>query len=263
MSWWGKVVGGALGFMLGGPLGALLGASLGHSLDSGMAGRRGQDELLEQQSGQQRTQAAFFTATFSIMGCLAKADGRVSAPEISLVEALIREMRLDSLQRKAAIELFNQGKRRGFDLHGVLEQFRAECHWQTTLLQMFLEIQVQAACADGRLNAAERRMLEDIAARLGVRRPDLDSIIDRIQGTRRSSRPEAFPAADPYKVLGVTRDTPTAEIRRAYRRLLSQHHPDKLVSKGLPEEMIRLANQQTHEIRAAWQAIQDERGKTG
>ena len=96
MSWWGKVVGGTLGFMMGGPLGALLGLSLGHSFDSS-TGRRGQGLF---PGDQERTQAAFFTATFSVMGHMAKADGRVSPQEISLAEMLIKEMRLDGIQRK-------------------------------------------------------------------------------------------------------------------------------------------------------------------
>ena len=119
MSWWGKVVGGTLGFMMGGPLGALLGLSLGHSFDSSTTGRRDQGFF---PGHQERTQAAFFTATFSVMGHMAKADGRVSAQEISLAEMLMQEMRLDKIQRKAAIELFNQGKQSGFDLFGVLQR---------------------------------------------------------------------------------------------------------------------------------------------
>ena len=257
MSWWGKVVGGTLGFMMGGPLGALLGLSLGHSFDSSTA-KRGQGLF---PGDQERTQAAFFTATFSVMGHMAKADGRVSPQEISLAEMLIKEMRLDTVQRKAAIALFNQGKESGFDLKGVLEQFRSECHRRTTLMQMFLEIQVQAALADGDLNTTEYRVLEDIAASLGFRKPDLERIIDLVRGTRSSAGPAPKPVSDPYKVLGVSTDTPLPEIKKAYRRLLSQHHPDKLVSKGLPEEMIKLANEKTHEIREAWKAIQAERGK--
>ena len=247
--------------MLGGPLGALLGASLGHSLDSGLSGARIDGYL---PGDQERTQAAFFTATFSVMGYLSKADGRVSAEEIRLAEELMGEMQLDELQRKAARSLFNKGKEPEFDLGLVLDQFRTECHRRRTLIQMFLEIQVQAAFADGVLDPAENSILEDTARHLGFRQADLRTIIEMVRamgsGTG-AGRARSRPASDPYKVLGVSRDTPLPEIKKAYRRLLSQHHPDKLVSKGLPEEMIKLANQKTHEISEAWQEIQ-ERHKT-
>jgi DnaJ like chaperone protein len=262
LSWWGKVVGGTLGFMLGGPLGALLGASLGHSLDSSLSGARIDGYL---PGDQERTQAAFFTATFSVMGYLAKADGRVSAEEIRLAEELMGEMQLDELQRTAARALFNKGKEPEFDLGLVLDQFRTECHRRRTLIQMFLELQVQAAFADGILDPAENSILEDMAHQLGFRQADLRTLIEMVRamrsGTGAGPASRSRPASDPYKVLGVSRDTPLPEIKKAYRRLLSQHHPDKLVSKGLPEEMIKLANQKTHEISEAWQEIQ-ERHKT-
>jgi DnaJ like chaperone protein len=258
MSWWGKVVGGTLGFMLGGPLGALLGASLGHSLDSSLSGIKIDGYL---PGDQERTQAAFFTATFSVMGHVAKADGRVSAQEIRLAEELMREMQLGDLQRQAARELFSRGKDSGFDLDMVLDQFRIECHRRRTLMQMFLEIQVQAAFADGILDPSESVLLEEIARQLGFRHADLTMMIEMVRAMHNrsgsGSAPRSSTISDPYKVLGVTPKTPLPEIKKAYRRLLSQHHPDKLVSKGLPEEMITLANQKTHEIRSAWQDIKE------
>ena len=256
MSWWGKVVGGAFGFLIGGPLGALLGASLGHQLDSGF----GQQRIEGFQPGdQERIQAAFFTATFSVMGCVSKADGRVSEDEISLAKQIMAEMQLDPLQQKAAISLFARGKESDFDLDQVLDQFRRECHRRLTLLQMFLEIQVHAALADGRLDSSENHILRHIAENLGFSESDLQRIIAMAKGAQAQGaggRPQSTPVSDPYKVLGVTAQTPLAEIKKTYRRLLSQHHPDKLVSKGLPEEMIKLANKKTHEIQQAWKEIQ-------
>ena len=148
MAWWGKLVGGAFGFMLGGPLGAVLGATLGHQFDKGLGSFEG--DFLKIGS-QERVQTAFFTATFSVMGYLAKVDGHVSTREIAVAESLMAQMQLNRDQRKAAIELFNAGKKPDFPLQDVVAQLKAECHHRTTLLQMFLEIQVQAALADGRI----------------------------------------------------------------------------------------------------------------
>ncbi|MDJ0741073.1 MAG: co-chaperone DjlA [Gammaproteobacteria bacterium] len=266
MSWWGKLVGGAFGFMLGGPLGALLGVALGHNFDKGL-------KALPDDSGfasgdRERVQTAFFTASFAVMGAVAKADGRVSAEEIRMAEAIMAEMSLDAARRKAAINLFTQGKGADFDLDGVLEQFRRECHGRRTLIGMFVEIQLQAAYADGRLDPAEDRLLRHVCARLGVSEFDyhrLERMVRAQTGAAGRGAGEAGTArrapslADAYQVLGVDRDASDAEVKRAYRRLLSQHHPDKLVSKGLPEEMMKVATQKTHEIRQAYERIREAR----
>lgn len=217
----------------------------------------------------ERVQTAFFTATFSVMGHLAKADGRVTEQEIALAESVIARMELAPDMRRAAIGLFTEGKAEGFPLDDVLAQFRRECRHRRSLLQMFIEIQIQAAYADGRPGPEEERLLLYICDYLGI--PEhgfrhLEQLV-RLQqtfsaGTRRNRghRPQR-PAAEgstpdqAYAVLGVTPKATDAEIKRAYRRLLSQHHPDKLVSKGLPEEMMKLAAEKTHEIRQVYEAV--------
>lgn len=278
MGWWGKLVGGAFGFMLGGPLGALAGAALGHGLDKGMARLPGGSGGGEGE--RERVQLAFFTATFSVLGHVAKADGRVSAEEIRLAEVLMDEMDLDPERRRAAIELFNQGKQADFPLDEVLAQFRKECHRRVTLLRMFMEIQLQAAYADGGLETVEDDLLRHIARQLGFPNFAYQQLRRMIEAERafasagagtgagerqrrgagagpRASGPSL---ADAYAVLGVERTDSPAAIKKAYRRLLSQHHPDKLVSKGLPEEMMKMAAQKTHEIKQAYEKIRSERG---
>ncbi|MGI9265143.1 MAG: co-chaperone DjlA [Gammaproteobacteria bacterium] len=257
MAWWGKLIGGTLGFLVGGPLGALLGASFGHNFDAGGSARGGFRPL---PGDQERIQTAFFTATFSVMGYVAKADGRVTREEIDLANALMNEMQLVPEQRKLAQELFNQGKQDGFDFDAVVSQFKMECHRRTTLIRMFLEIQVQAAFADQRLDPKENKVLQVLAQSLGFSQAQLDQIIDMVQGSAHThEHPDRMDLVDAYAILGVKANTPLAEIKKAYRRLLSQHHPDKLVSRGLPEEMIRLANEKTHEIQQAWNKIKESR----
>lgn len=269
MSWWGKLVGGAFGFLLGGPLGAVLGAALGHGFDRGMGSLPGGAEAMLDEGDRERVQTAFFTATFSVMGSVAKADGRVTPDEIRLAEAVMAEMNLSADMRRAAINLFNQGKAPGFPLHDVLTQFRHECHGRTTLTRLFLEIQLQAAYADGELDPAEQQLLLTICDALGFSRQVFAQIERMIRAERGfrggeggraradAGRPSLQQA---YDLLGVKRDASDAEIKRAYRRLLSQHHPDKLVSKGLPEEMMKIAAQKTHEIRQAYERINEARG---
>ncbi|MEK9943297.1 MAG: co-chaperone DjlA [Gammaproteobacteria bacterium] len=256
MAWWGKVIGGALGFMMGGPLGALLGSALGHQFDGGMArGGGGIGARLE------RTQAAFFTATFSVMGHIAKADGRVSQHEIQAARSLMEQMRLNEAQKQAAIELFQKGKEAGFPLDDVLTQFKSECHRQTTLLRMFFEIQVQAAMADGRMDPAESQVLRHVGQALGFDSAQIEQLIQFVSGASGGQRAttQVQPVSEAYKVLGVSPNASNDEIKKAYRRLTNQHHPDKLVAKGMPEEMIKIANEKTQEIRKAWERIRDHR----
>lgn len=269
MSWWGKVVGGAFGFMLGGPLGALLGAVLGHNVDKGIAGIEADETLLP--GDRERVQTAFFTATFSVMGAVAKVDGHVSPDEIKLAEAVMSEMDLDSAMRKTAINLFNQGKDENFPLDEVLDQFRRECHRRNTLIQMFIEIQIQAAYADGRMDAAEERLLLQICQQIGIPEFVFRSLEKRVRAERHYSGAHSRgrqsetgskgpTLEDAYAILNVTSSATDAEVKKAYRRLLSQHHPDKLVAKGLPEEMMKIAAQKTYEIRRAYEQIKVSRG---
>ena len=218
MAWWGKMIGGTVGFMLGGPLGALLGGSLGHRFDA-RRGRGGGAGFLP--GAQERIQAAFFTATFSVMGHLATADGHVSQHEIQAASRLMDKMQLNPSQRQAAIDLFEQGKQSDFPLDDVLQQFRTECHRRVTLVRMFLEIQVQAALADGRVDAAENRILVHAAEVLGFDSDQVDRLIDFIRGTQRSPAMQQQSLEDAYQVLGVESSASVAEVKTAYRRLMN------------------------------------------
>lgn len=268
MSWWGTVLGGAFGFMIGGPLGALLGAALGRRFDKGL---QGLGDYQAHVGDQERVQTAFFTASFAVMGHLAKVDGQVSKDEIRLAEEVMARMRLDADMRRAAINLFNEGKAPDFDLDAVLDQFRAECHRRRHLLQMFIEIQLHAGYADGSLHAEEARVLRHICARLGFSAQEFAHLEALVRAARefagagaQGARPGAAPTrdrlAEAYRVLDVKPDAGDAEIKTAYRRLMNQHHPDKLVAKGLPEEMIALATEKTQEIKAAYETVRAARG---
>jgi DnaJ like chaperone protein len=264
MSWLGAVVGGAFGFLLGGPLGAIFGASVGHQFDKGLTSIESDGALNHED--QQRVQMAFFTATFSVMGHLAKADGRVSPEEISLANRVMDEMALTSDMRTTAINLFQQGKKADFPLDAVLAQFYKECHRRADLLRMFLEIQLQAAFADGFLDSNEEKLLLHICSQLRISRFDYERLKIQLQAQyrfygrsgSRHNKPQEKKSSlqDAYGVLGLTPSASKAEVKKAYRRLMSQNHPDKLAAKGLPEEMMRLAKEKTQKISKAYETIQ-------
>jgi len=260
MSWWGKLFGGTFGFMLGGPLGALIGAALGHNLDEKI-GRLGSGSGGQSWGGSERIQTAFFTATFSVMGHLAKADGRVSEDEIRLAEAVMAQMQLNERLRKLARRLFDEGKQADFPLDDVLDQLKRECRHRRTLLRMFLEVQIQAGYADGVLHQAEKKLLLHIAAQLGFSHEEfsqLESMIRAGFSGADGDSPE-LELEKSYEMLNVSAQTSDTDVKKAYRRLMNQHHPDKLVAKGLPEEMMKLAADKTHEIKQAYDHIRKVR----
>lgn len=280
MNWWGKVVGGAFGLMVGGPLGAMLGVAVGHTFDRGLRGierdgvgpgKSGAGGWGGRRESQERAQAAFFAATFAVMGRLAKVDGRVSRNEIEVAEAVMRQMRFTEEQRQAAIRLFNQGKDRNFDLEGVVAQFRDECRRRPSLVQFFLEIQIEAAYADGEMTAAEEEFLLHLCDILEFPVERFRLLERMLRGGRNAhgrahgrrggtAISDSMSLADAYSILGVSNSAPDAEIKKAYRRLMSQHHPDKLVSRGLPDEMIEKAKEKSQDISRAYERIREARG---
>ncbi len=259
MSWWGKLIGGTIGFTMGGPLGALLGGFIGHKFV---------DKNLDTNANQEVefTQAAFFAATFSVMGHIAKSDGRVSRDEIEMAQQIMDHMNLTSDQKKAAIELFNQGKAADFDLEGVMLQFKQAARRKTNLKQMFLEIQLHAIYADGQKDQAEEQILQRLAQILGFNPHQLAHLESMVRshliadssGDNQTIQEQVKSA---YELLGLEPGASNLEVKRAYRRMMSQHHPDKLVSKGLPEEMMKLANEKTQQIKKAYELIKKHQNR--
>jgi len=258
MSWWGKLIGGYVGFALGGPIGALIGAALGHNFDKSTS-------PIQSIGQQNRSQAAFFTATFSVMGHICKADGRVTPDEISAAKMIMSQMSLSPAQKDAAIALFNEGKKDDFPLEDILAQLKSELGLSKNIKRVFVEIQCSAAYADGVLHPAEKKLLHKICHIIGVSEYELNSILAAIsaeahhQKSGRGGKSAKMQLKDAYAILNINPAANDSEVKRAYRKLTSQHHPDKLISKGLPEEMMKIATQKTQEIRAAYECVMDER----
>ncbi len=162
MRWTGKLLGGVFGYMTLGTLGALLGVYIGHRFDIGMAQNPFDPER------QQRIKKIFFKSTFAIMGHIAKADGQVSEEEIQMAQRVMAQMELSADMKKEAIAQFNRGKEAGFDLDAELGEFKQACQRQKNLIRMFIEVQLQAAFADGELDEAEDQILIHICGRLGI-----------------------------------------------------------------------------------------------
>lgn len=269
-NWWGKILGALCGAFLFGPLGLVLGLFIGHFFDKHFNASLQHFNAHAQQ--QSYSQQIFFRSTFLVMGHIAKADGRISEAEIQVARSIMRKMGLSEAQKQQAIGYFEQGKQPSFNLNVTLTELTQTCRHNKVLLRMFLEIQLQAAAADGGLTASKQAVLQTICQHLGFAPlnfgffEDLFNFQQQYQqhyhrhSYQQSSPRHSLKIEDAYALLGVNADAGDAEIKRAYRRLMSQHHPDKLVAKGLPEEMIKLATEKTQNIKAAYEKICAARG---
>jgi DnaJ like chaperone protein len=269
MQWIGKAVGGVIGMVTGGPIGAAVGVVIGHQFDAYSspggfrrgAGFAGQATAL--QIGER-----FFRTTFQVMGHVAKADGRVSEQEIRAARAVMSELRLTPDQVGVAIDCFTQGKSRQFALGAALDALDGAVGGRPHLMRAFVEIQMRAALAGNDLQPVARRMLQEIASRLGLGGMEF-AHIEAVLRMRRNGyagggngagMDEASRLAEAYKVLECTPQNSNEELSLAYRRQLSRHHPDKLKANGLPESMIEHAKQRTQQIIEAWELVRERRG---
>jgi DnaJ like chaperone protein len=259
VAWIGKAVGGVLGLAVGGPIGSALGVLLGHQFDLGVAQLSTGDGVL---FGSDRIQQLFFETTFAVMGHIAKADGRVSQSEIRAARRIMHGMNLSPGQVKTAIDHFTAGKSTGYPVSEKLTQLNNHLSKRTDLVRAFVEIQMQALIAAGSIEMAKRELLWQVARGLGMGRVELAQIeaLVRAQQFRvQSGGKESISMEQAYRVLGLDPDVSDKEVKTAYRRLMNQHHPDKLVARGLPESMTSVAEEKTHEIRAAYERIKTQR----
>lgn len=217
----------------------------------------------------QQRQAVFLETVFVLMGKLAKADGRISQIEIDHVEAFIKKVGMSAEHRQEAIRQFKRGAEPDFDISATLDNFMQHCGRTFNMRQMLLVYLTVMALADGQLDAAERQVLEQVAAHLGYSRAEFNRILEMVLGQahfssgqqQRGPRPtSASDIDDAYKALGVSKDASNQEIKRAYRKLMSQYHPDKLMGQGVPEDMIAVATEQAKEIQVAYDLIKKHRG---
>lgn len=261
MHMWGKILGFLFGFMLSKHLlGALLGMWLGHKFD------KKRSEIFTANFGEagatSTLQNIFFYTSFSVMGYIAKANGRVTQQEIAFASAYMHKLNLSNEMKEQAKEAFRDGKTLGFPLEEHLNAFVKACGHRQDVRLMFLEIQIQVAFVDGDLDEHERKALHTIAHNLGYSKHDLDKLLEMIiageafhQQAKQTGTSSSVHLNNAYKLLGVSKDATAKDIKKAHRKLMSQHHPDKLVSKGLPPEMMEIAKQKAQDIQAAYELI--------
>ncbi len=215
-------------------------------------------------SGLGQVQTRFLDSTFAAMGALCKADGKVTRDEIKVAESLFDRLRLSAEQRESAKAAFNRGKSPDFDLDAEIAGLRAASRGRGPLLQLFLQVQLMAIAADGGVHPAEHAMLVRMARGLGLAEAHVAQLEAMLRtgaaaGGAGTARPARQKLDDAYAALGVSPAATDSEIKRKYRRLMSENHPDKLAGKGLPESMRAIAEERTREISTAYRLIKEAR----
>jgi len=250
MSIWGKVVGGVAGFAMGGPLGALLGGIAGHMYDKQKAG---EDAILRGGPGHGREnearQVAFTQAVIVLAAKMAKSDGAVSRNEIL---AFREKFHVPPEDEAVVGRLFNEARRDATGYEPYAEQIAMMFAREPAVLEELLAALFHIAKADGQVHQGELEFLRRTALIFGFTPQGFERL--------KAMHLDTPKKADPYEVLGVKRADTDAKIKAAYRTLIRENHPDKLMAQGMPQEFIDLANEKVAAINAAYDVIKKERG---
>ena len=243
MSFWKAGIGGMIGFTIGGPIGGILGAVIGSKLS---------DKNQRKPDNNQKNQAAFFTALFACFAKIAKADGRVSREEVDKVDYFIKsKFKFPPEQRGFAIEIFNHAKDDQNSFEDYALQLSSLLSSDPSSLMMFYELLFELSMADGYLDPSEEKLLLK-AIEIFNLDPDLMSINKKKFGSD---------VADAYAILGVDQSMSFEDIKTAYKRKRKEYHPDTLISKGLPEELLEKAKEKFIEIQSAFEEIEKQKSK--
>jgi DnaJ like chaperone protein len=253
-----KLIGIAAGYFFFGWWGVLLGLIVGSVIDRVRALGEGALNPLQHAV----RQAVFLETVFIAMGKLAKADGRVSEEEVAHAEEFMQKLGMTAEHRQLAISWFRKGADPAFDIEPVLIRFNAVCGHTRNLKDMLLVYLIVLAHADGHFHPAEDELLTGMAGRLGYGPEAFRHLLNMVLNQSHFGGQQADPAValdDAYKALGVAKDSSDAEVKRAWRKLMSQYHPDKLMGQGVPEDMIKMATEQAKEIQLAYDLVKKSR----
>lgn len=233
MTIWGVIIGGAAGFALGGPIGALLGIAAGH-----FAGKKLRQKLDPEQS----KKVAFSVAVIALSAKMAKADGVVSRKEIESFRARV-DIPAGDVERVGRFWDLARQTPDGFAAYArqTVKLFGP----RSAILEQLLDLLFSIAKADGEISIREWAYLREVADIFGYDEPQFNRLCDIYAGLN----------AAPHLVLGVAADATIDEVRAAWKRLAKKHHPDRLISSGMPEEFVKAATSRLAEINSAYESL--------
>lgn len=239
MSIWSTLVGGAAGLAMGGPIGAILGAMAGHYVGKKTGGTLG---------GEATEKATFTIGVIVLSAKMAKADGHVSRDEVNVFK---QAFRVPASEARTVGRIFDQAKGDATGYEPYARQLAALFCNRPAVLEELLSILFYIANADGVIHPAEKTFLEDVALIFNFTPHTFERIREEVLGSEKS---------DPYTILGATADMSDKEVKGLYRKLIKEHHPDKLIAEGVPEEFIKVATEKLALINAAYDRIAKMRG---
>ena len=239
MSIWGKIIGGATGFAFGGPIGALLGSVAGHAIDKIKTKKKLPEETALKQIG-------FTIGVIVLSAKMAKADGKVTEDEI---RAFKEKINIPDNEIKNVAKLWDQAKKTtdGFQIYA--RQIANLLEKNSSVLEELLKLLIIIALADGKITIPEIKYLKEVGNIFGFSKEDFERIYLSKSGV----------SSDPYQILGISRDASIDEIKQKWKQLAINHHPDRLISQGIPEDLIHKSTSRLKEINNAWDTIQNKR----
>ncbi|MGB0681684.1 MAG: TerB family tellurite resistance protein [Magnetovibrionaceae bacterium] len=256
MGVWGKIIGAGAGFVVGGPIGAIVGAVGGHVIDKlrGPSGPGPDGESIGARPGfgEAARQSAFAVTVIVLSAKMAKADGVVTAEEISTFKRLFKVPPEDMGQ---VAKIWNRAKDEAGGFEAYAEQAAKLFRHEPAVLEELLNGLYHIAMADGEFHPSEEAFLRRVNEIFGFD----ERVFERIRATGGRST-SSTDGPDPYDVLGVSRTDDNDAIKAAYRKLVRENHPDKLMAEGVPAEFIEMANEKLAAINVAYDTIQRERG---
>ncbi|WP_213999324.1 co-chaperone DjlA [Arsukibacterium sp.] len=258
---WGKILGALFGLALLRLPGLFIGLILGHWFDIKMGANLARFKGMFHEPDEQ--QGLFMYTTFATMGHIAKATGVVTPAHIRQARHFMQQLGLNESQQQEAQAAFRDGKASNFPLVAQLQAFAQHYGRQRDVIHYFIEIQLGIASADGEMSHDQYILLQQVAQQLAVSRLQLEQLLSAYRAQQRfnqrdSKKPAVNAVQDAYKVLGVANDCSEKELKRAYRKLMAQHHPDKLMAKGVPAAMLDVAKKRTQEIQAAYELLKNQ-----
>jgi DnaJ like chaperone protein len=255
MLWPCTLIGGGLGYVIASIPGAMLGALLGQALDRRLE-LHSWAHLRERLGG--RAVPRDDELIFILLGRLAKSDGRVVDGHIQQARVEMRRLDLSEPAQRRAILAFNRGKDGRDRLRGFLSRLKTQPHAAEGLLRACWRM----AWADGKVSRSERELILRWGKWLGwpAEKVQALSATEDDQQSRRPLTSSGGDYQDALRLLGVRADSEPAQIKRAYRRLLSRHHPDKIAGTGASQGQVRDATERTRELHNAYALIRDRRG---
>lgn len=272
MGFFGKIFGGTVGFMIGGPIGAVAGAALGH----GFIDQNSDDTYFVEcpychksvgvqhegnyncphcndiftygdgPSIEEQNQFIFFVCTFSLLAKLAKADGNVSKEEIATIDEFMKNvMNLEGESLQAARNVFREAKHSNDSYRDFAKQFHSIFGNNPEMLATMTQILLQVAVTDGEFHKNEEYMIKDVANIFGFNIKEFEAMKSLFVEDKNKY----------YSILGCSKSDSIVTIKTKYRQLVKDYHPDKICSKGLPDDFITFAETRFHEIQTAYEFV--------